>query len=92
MSRLKVRRPRVSRFRLTLALRWQSFFASWLLTRSERRLTKEQKRLTLLLQATDSSLLRLKELEQAQQMAQQYVDGFGPDDCVTSAKSYQINS
>ena len=70
MSRLKVRRPRVSRFRLSLALRWQSFFASWLLTRSERRLTKEQKRLTLLLQATDSSLLRLKELEQAQQMAQ----------------------
>ena len=53
MSRLKVRRARVSRFRLTLALRWQSFFASWLLTRSERRLTKEQKRLTLLLQGSN---------------------------------------
>ena len=62
----KSKRPR-SIFRLTL---WRSLRASWV-TRSLRRAAKleqrEQRRLILLQAETDSSLLRLKELEQRRQ-------------------------
>lgn len=53
---------------LTLRLRWVRYWTSFCLRRTNRRLRKEQQRERLLLMSLDSNRLRLKELEQAQQM------------------------
>ena len=63
MRRLR-RKP--SSFRLTLALRSRLSWTRWSLKRAERRLTREQRRLELMLQQQDSQLLLLKELEERQ--------------------------
>ena len=63
MPRLR-RKP--SSFRLTLALRSRLSWTRWSLKRAERRLTREQRRLELMLQQQDSQLLLLKELEERQ--------------------------
>ena len=63
MPRLR-RKP--SSFRLTLALRSRLSWTRWSLKRVERRLTREQRRLELMLRQQDSQLLLLKELEQRQ--------------------------
>ena len=63
MPRLR-RKP--SSFRLTLALRSRLSWTRWSLKRAERRLTREQRRLDLMLQQQDSQLLLLKELEERQ--------------------------
>ena len=63
MPRLR-RKP--SFFHLTLALRSRLSWTRWSLKRAERRLTREQRRLDLMLQQQDSQLLLLKELEERQ--------------------------
>ena len=67
MPRLR-RNP--SSFRLTLALRSRLSWTRWSLRRAERRLTREQRRLELMLQQQDSQLLLLKELEERQYQLQ----------------------
>ena len=67
MRRLR-RKP--SSFRLTLALRSRLSWTRWSLRRAERRLTREQRRLELMLQQQDSQLLLLKELEERQYQLQ----------------------
>ena len=63
MPRLR-RKPSSSR--LTLALRSRLSWTRWSLKRVERRLTRERRRLELMLRQQDSQLLLLKELEQRQ--------------------------
>lgn len=50
--------------RLTLGLRWARFWTSWRLSRIPKQQAKAERRLTLLLEATDQQHLHLKELEE----------------------------
>ena len=59
-------RRKPSSFRLTLALRSRLSWTRWSLRRAERRLTRERRRLELMLRQQDSQLLLLKELEERQ--------------------------
>ena len=63
MPRLR-RKPSSSR--LTLALRSRLSWTRWSLKRVERRQTREQRRLELMLRQQDTQLLLLKELEERQ--------------------------
>lgn len=53
---------------LTLRLRCRRSWTSWRLSRTSRRLAREDRRAALLQQSLDSSLLRIKELEQLERM------------------------
>ena len=63
-------RRKPSSFRLTLALRSRLSWTRWSLRRAERRLTRERRRLELMLRQQDSQLLLLKELEERQYQLQ----------------------
>jgi hypothetical protein len=61
---------RSSSFALTAKLRWQTSWASWRLSRTRRRQTRQRRRTEALGRLLDSSLLREKELAQEQSRLQ----------------------
>lgn len=73
MSSRRSRSRRPSSWRVTRRVSWVRFSASWRLRRAQRLAARESRRLTALQLATDSSLLREKELQLRVEILQEQV-------------------